>query len=257
MQAFAMALAPLRRITRPLVLGVDRIPARPVLFVGNHTRYGLLDLPFMVDELWTWRRIMARGLGDHGHYRVPFWRDLLTAGGMVRGTRDNVRTLMRQGENILVFPGGAGEVVKGRGKDYQLLWKERLGFAKMAAEFGYPIVPFAAVGAEEMYDVVLDHDMLPAPLAKLIERSLGFPLPPISRGIGPTVVPRPQRLYFWFGDAIDTVNHDGLAEEDFVRRVRDETKSAVQNGIEILLATRAAAPKRRLMRKTVSATAGE
>jgi hypothetical protein len=42
-------------------------------------------------------------------------------------------------------PGGAGEVFKGRGQDYKLLWKERLGFARMAIEFGYPIVPFAAV----------------------------------------------------------------------------------------------------------------
>ena len=75
---------------------------------------------------------------------------------MVRGTRENVRVLMASGQHVLVFPGGAGEVFKGRGQKYQLLWKVRLGFARLAIEFGYPIVPFAAVGAEEMLEVVAD-----------------------------------------------------------------------------------------------------
>ena len=75
---------------------------------------------------------------------------------MVRGTRANVRALMRDGQNILVFPGGADEVFKARGQEYRLMWKERLGFARLAIEFGYPIVPFAAVGAEEMLHVLAD-----------------------------------------------------------------------------------------------------
>ena len=151
-------MAPLRRVTQPKVLGIEHIPHRPVLFAGNHTRYGLLDVPFMMGELWTRRRIAVRALGEHAHYAIPVWRDLLSMGGMVRGTRENVRALMRDGQNILVFPGGTGEVFKARGQDYQLMWKERLGFARLAIEFGYPIVPFAAVGAEEMLHVVVDRE---------------------------------------------------------------------------------------------------
>ncbi len=42
----------------PLVLGTENLPdplalnARPLLFVGNHTRFGLYDLPFLVCELY-------------------------------------------------------------------------------------------------------------------------------------------------------------------------------------------------------------
>ena len=68
------------------------------MFAGNHTRYGLLDVPFMMGELWTRRRIAVRALGEHAHYAIPVWRDLLTMGGMVRGTRENVRALMRDGQ---------------------------------------------------------------------------------------------------------------------------------------------------------------
>jgi len=130
MDRLVPVLAPFRRVTQPKMLGVDRIPHRPVLFAGNHTRYAFLDLPFMMSELWTRRRIVVRALGEHAHYSIPVWRDLLTMAGMVRGTRENVRALMGDGQNILVFPGGTGEVFKGRGQDYRLMWKERLGFAR-------------------------------------------------------------------------------------------------------------------------------
>ena len=39
---------------------------------------------------------------------------------MVRGTRDNVRALMRERQTILVFPGGSRKVNKRRGQEYQL-----------------------------------------------------------------------------------------------------------------------------------------
>ena len=241
-------LAPFERVTRPAVLGIEQIPDRPVLFVGNHTRYSFLDLPLMVRELWTRRQIVVRGLGDHGHYAIPVWRDLLTRAGMVRGTRENVRVLMREGQNILVFPGGAGEVFKGRGQDYQLMWKERLGFARLAIEFGYPIVPFAAVGAEEMFRVVVDDQMpVAAQISALMDRLVGVPLPPLARGIGPTLVPRPERLYFYFGNPIETSGYGGAAGDDAAaRELRDVVKDRVERQMTSLFALREQDPGRRL-----------
>lgn len=79
---------PLARITQPKVYGIDHIPEGGSLLVGNHTIYGFLDLPFMMAEIWKRRRLAIRGLGEHAHYLVPVWRDLLGMCGMVRGTRD-------------------------------------------------------------------------------------------------------------------------------------------------------------------------
>ena len=107
-------LEPVSRVTRPRLYGVEHLPADGSLLVGNHTIYGFLDLPFMMAEIWKHRRLAVRGLGEHAHYAVPIWRELLTVGGMVRGTRDNVRALMRERQTILVFPGGSREVNKRR-----------------------------------------------------------------------------------------------------------------------------------------------
>ena len=243
-------LEPYRRITQPKFYGIGNIPDDGSLLVGNHTIYGFLDLPFMMAEVWKCRRISVRGLGEHAHYAVPVWRDLLGACGMVRGTRDNVRALMRDRQTILVFPGGAREVNKRRGQQYQLLWGERMGFARLAIEQGYPIVPFAAVGADDMLDVIVDQTTpLYGQLALAYEKVMGFPTPPVVRGVGLTGIPRPERLYFWFGEPIDTTRFAGQDVDTAARAVRDEVKQSVMAGIQFLRDERDHDPDRDLTKR--------
>jgi 1-acyl-sn-glycerol-3-phosphate acyltransferase len=242
-------LEPLSRVVRPKLYGVERLPADGSLLVGNHTIYGLIDVPFMMAEIWKHRRLAIRGLGEHAHYAVPLWRDLLTVGGMVRGTRDNVRALMREGQTILVFPGGAREVNKRRGQEYQLLWRERIGFARLAIEHGCPIVPFAAVGADDMLDVVIDQNTpVYGQFARLYEKLLGIPTPPLVRGIGATPIPRPERLYFWFGEPIDSTRFGRRFDDTAAARaLRDEVKRAILDGIQFLRDERDQDPNRGLL----------
>jgi 1-acyl-sn-glycerol-3-phosphate acyltransferase len=62
--------------------------------------------------------------------------------------------LMEAGESILLFPGGAQEVFRDeRHERYSLRWGRRQGFARMAIEHGYTIVPFASIGFEDVVRV--------------------------------------------------------------------------------------------------------
>jgi 1-acyl-sn-glycerol-3-phosphate acyltransferase len=204
----------------------------------------------MLAEVWKRRRIAIRGLGEDAHYAVPVWRDLLSACGMVPGTRDTVRALMRDHQTILVFPGGSREVFKRRGQSYQLLWRDRMGFARLAIEHGYPIVPVAAVGAEDMLNVVADvQTPVYGQFARLTKKVTGFPAPPIVRGLGLTPIPRPERLYFWFGEPIDTTRFAGQAEDAAARSARDQTKQAVLAGIQFLRDERDKDPDRDLAKR--------
>jgi len=241
-------LGPFLRICQPRLYGLGNLSADGSLLVGNHTIYGFLDLPFMMAEIWKRRRLAIRGLGEHAHYAVPLWRDLLAMGGMVRGTRDNVRALMRDRQTILVFPGGSREVNKRRGQQYQLLWRERIGFARLAIEHDYPIVPFAAVGVDDMLDVIVDQDTpIYGQLARAYEKVTGFPTPPVVRGIGLTPIPRLDRLYFWLGEPIDS-GHFGRRFDDAAaaRALRDEVRQAILNGIQFLRDERDQDPNRGL-----------
>jgi len=243
----ASIIAPLARVTQPKVYGIERIPDRGVLFVANHTIYGLIDVPFAMAELWRRREIAVRGLGDHAHYAIPVWRNLLELGGMVRGTRENVRALMREDQAILVFPGGSDEVFRQHDERYRLKWKERMGFARLAIEFGYPIIPLAMVGVEEMFGILADEQTpLLGQASRLTRRLVGLPLPPIGVGLGP-LLPRPERMYFWFGEAVDTARFAGRADDEAaVRAVRDEARTALEAGIEFLRSERLADPRRGL-----------
>jgi 1-acyl-sn-glycerol-3-phosphate acyltransferase len=249
----AAALAPWRALTDPRFYGLDRIRADgAVLLVGNHTVFGMLDMPLMLGEIYRVTGRFVRGMADHAHFAVPGWRDVLVRQGGVRGTRENCRALLGAGEAVLVYPGGGREVAKRKGEKYQLLWKERVGFARLAIEAGCPIVPFGAVGAEESYDILLDADSpLLAPIRGLLERvgARAELIPPLARGLGPTPLPRPERFYFAFGEPIDTQRWAGQGEEG-VRALRDEVRQAVQERIAFLLAERDVDPDRDLLTRT-------
>jgi 1-acyl-sn-glycerol-3-phosphate acyltransferase len=247
------ALAPWRWLTAPAVYGIDSVPLdRPVMFAGNHTLLGLLDVPVMLLELYERLGMWPRPLGDHVHFGVPGWRTLLERYGTIEGTREGCRELMRAGASILVFPGGAREVFKRRGERYQLLWDGRTGFARLAIEHGYPIVPFAAVGAEECYDILLDAGDLRRliPALRWVKRS--DEAPPLVRGVGPTILPRPQRFYFHFGTPVETRHLSGL-EDRACGAVRDQVRAAVETGIAFLLHERERDPQRSLVQRLLAA----
>ena len=222
---------------------MDLVPDRgPQLLVGNHTLYGVQDAPLMVSELRARKGFLVRALGDHAHFAIPVWGDLLKSLGTVDGTRENCRRLLSAGEVVLVFPGGGREVMKRKGEKYRLIWKQRLGFVRMAIEHGAPIVPFGAVGGEDTFDIVLDGDTpLAAPLRPLIDRLGGRSdmLPPIARGVAGTALPRRQRFLFGFAPAIDTKRFAGREGDGSVlRRLRDQTRTAVEGQIADLLRRR-------------------
>jgi 1-acyl-sn-glycerol-3-phosphate acyltransferase len=101
-------LAPWRALADPRFFGLEHVPREgPMLLVGNHTVFGLVDLPLMLIGLYEARGTYARGLADHAHFKVPLWGEFLARFGAVDGTRENARRLLADPEAVLVLPGGA------------------------------------------------------------------------------------------------------------------------------------------------------
>ena len=250
-------LEPWRILAAPKVFGLENVPdERPLLFVGNHTIYGVLDVPMLFRELFLEKDIFLRALGHRIHFKIPFWRTLLDRYGVVEGSRQNCGALMEAGECILVFPGGGREVAKRKGEKYKLIWKERIGFVRMAVKYGCTIVPFSAVGVEDAFDILLDgNDLMASPLGPLLRRA-GVKdeyLMPITKGMGPTPFPRPQRLYFRIGTPIETIEFTGEQENtELCRTLRERVRSEVEYGIEWLRHTRKEDPKRHFVPRVMS-----
>ncbi|AXF45120.1 1-acyl-sn-glycerol-3-phosphate acyltransferase [Acinetobacter johnsonii] len=141
----------------PTFIGAEQLDAsQPAMYVGNHSLYGVLDSPMLIDYLYNEHQVAVVSIADHSHFYLPLWRSVVKKFGAVDGVPAYVREAMRQGYSILVFPGGGREVLKREGEQYQLIWKQRYGFLKLAQEFGYDIVPFAALGGDEVFDIGFD-----------------------------------------------------------------------------------------------------
>lgn len=191
---------------------------------------------------------MLRPLVDHMHWEIPFWRQLIKNVGMVPGTRESCAALMEAGEHVLVFRRERREVCKQKGEAYQLIWRNRTGFAHMAVAHGYDIIPVATIGAEEMFDILVDaKDVMNSPLGAWIQNS-GFAdkylhggenLPPIVKGIGRSIIPKPQRHYIMVGERIDTTRFNGEAQDhEALVGVRQEVEHAFARMFEDLQALR-------------------
>ncbi|HEY0262584.1 MAG TPA: lysophospholipid acyltransferase family protein [Chitinophagales bacterium] len=232
--------APFKFYFDPQFFGLDELDAsRPALYVSNHTVWGVLDgYPFGI-ELYLRKGILLRALTDSLHHKVPYWRELITQKmGMVEASRANCAELMKQGESILVFPGGTREICKKKGEKYELKWSDRTGFVRMAISQGYDIIPVAAVGAEEAFSIVKDaNDFFDKNVFGKLLRKTGLSknilkdgdlLPPAIKGIGGSIFPRPEKLYFSFGKRISTKRYKNKIEDP-------ETLQFVKQKVELAL----------------------
>ncbi|HEX7479618.1 MAG TPA: hypothetical protein VF331_17570, partial [Polyangiales bacterium] len=65
LQLLLRGIAPLRRLTNPWFEGLEHVPdERPLLFVGNHTLFDIIDVPLLFAKLYVEKGIFLRALDD-------------------------------------------------------------------------------------------------------------------------------------------------------------------------------------------------
>lgn len=236
-------IAPLIDLSRPYVSGLEKLPADGrFLLVGNHTQFiggEVFLVPYFVRRAIGTR---VRPLADRRFSQQPgFGRDLVAAYGGVVGAPETARELMRHNQTILVFPGGGREIAKFKGEEYQLNWIGRAGFARIAVENNYPIVPVGLVGGDDVFKSLVTRNSPMGRLSQTISARLSGNADmamPFMRGIGPTLIPRPQRMYLRFGAPIETTKPNHESEENWVTSVRDRTQQSLESILTELLAVR-------------------
>jgi 1-acyl-sn-glycerol-3-phosphate acyltransferase len=167
----------------------------------------------------------------------------------VVGAPETARELMRHGEPILVFPGGGREIPKFKGEENTLRWQGRAGFARLSVENDYPIVPVGLIGGDDMYRSLTTRDGLWGRLSKGLTEKLSGRADmamPIMHGIGPTMIPRPQRMYLRFGAPIETTKPARISEAKWVDTVKQNTQESLEQILADLLVVRSDDPYREL-----------
>lgn len=162
---------------------------------------------------------LPRPVGDTFIPRLPFVSVFFARGGVVAGSRSNVKHLLESGELLLVFPEGVPGIAKPIWKRYQLQ-KWRVGHCELAIRYGVPVVPVGIVGAEEQMPQV----------GKLDVRLFGAPYLPLPV----TPVPLPVRYHIHYGEPIP-LHERYRPEQADDPAVIGEAALQVQNAVRDLL----------------------
>jgi 1-acyl-sn-glycerol-3-phosphate acyltransferase len=244
-KTFERLYAFIQRYFAPTIVGLDNIPDEPTLFIGNHAMFGLDGLILMPTVYHETGRFL-RAMGDNAWFQSGTGEKMAT-NGMVLGHPEVCGALMEAGQDLLVFPGGAAEANKTAEEKYSLVWRERYGFVRMAAQHGYNITPFGMVGPDDWWDHAIEgRDLLHSRLVKLLQK-MGVIgeirediMPPIPRGLFNTLLPKPERCFLSFGEPIEVPDCRGKNVSKTIQKsVRQQTADSVESLVSDMLLMRA------------------
>lgn len=146
-------LALVTRYFHATLEAAHNIPQGGALLVSNHALFALDSLvlaSLLVREVGRNPRFLV----DQKVFTLPGLQQFINAVGGLPGEPSAAEALLRAGELVLVYPGGVDDSLKLASERYQLKWKQRSGFARVALRAGVPIVPIAGLGIDEMYTVL-------------------------------------------------------------------------------------------------------
>ena len=231
---------------KPRFVGLENLPEEPALFIGNHA-FMAIDAALFHLYLYYDHGRYVKGLGDKSLFANPYYAAVAHAMGGVSGQAAIVERLMARGDDLLLYPGGAYESVKPPEARYQLQWKQRYGFVRLAASAGYTVVPVASVGPDEYYDhAISSESLVNSPLAHWLIKAGVLPadlrtdlVPPIPTGLLGGPLPKPKSTYFAIGKPIDLSEYKGVElSTRKLSALRKKFASAIESEISRLLLLR-------------------
>ncbi|KAL5835490.1 hypothetical protein ACOSQ3_015048 [Xanthoceras sorbifolium] len=261
-----------------IVKGLAGVPNEgPVLLVGYHMLMGV-ELQSLVEAFLREKNIMVRGLAhpvifsrrledSSTEFSITDWMKVM--GGVPVSAR-NLYKLFSTKSHVLLYPGGSREALHYKGEEYKLMWPDQQEFVRMAARFGATIVPFGAVGEDDIAELVLDYnDLIKIPVVNDYIRKNSHDVNIRDESSGgevanqqlfiPGLLPKvPGRFYYLFGKPIQTKGkQDFLKDKVNANQMYLHVKSEVESCIAYLLKKREEDPYRNIIDRTVySATYG-
>jgi 1-acyl-sn-glycerol-3-phosphate acyltransferase len=203
------------------LIGHERIPARDgALLVVNHSIFGL-DALILGALIYRHTNRLALWLADKNLWKTPVLASMLDWVNAIPGTPDDAVERLRDGDLVVVYPGGIFDSYKHARDRHRLKWRGRAGFARVGLRARTSIVPIAACGVDDMYRVI-GRDPL---LGRLLFGDRRYNLP-IALGRYGTLFPRPAKVTM---RVLDPVTPEGDADDPVaVERVRAYVHDSIQ-----------------------------
>ncbi len=210
---------PLDLYFRPDVWNLEKLPKKGgALLVSNHVILAI-DSMLFCKQVFEKAARMVHPTVDKLFIRLPWLRPWALQMGCVAGTRENALALLKAGELVLSYPGGAREALKNTREPYKLQWERATGFVRVALEAQVPIVPVASVGGDESYTILAEDNGW---LKQMAGGALKYTMP-LYLGLGP--FPLPVKFIFAVGDPIHVdLPPEAAGDEGAVREIHERVE---------------------------------
>lgn len=194
------------------VVGSLKSLDKPVLFIFFHGAISV-DIGIFLNYLTENYSKTVYSVSDKFLHKLSVYNASRCIQNCIEGSREECVRVLRQGDSLMIAPGGSFEAMFGD-KNYNLLWRNRVGFAKVAHEAKVDIVPVFTRNIQEAFR--------PVPLFQKLLMNIylktRIPLMPMFGGF-------PVKLKTYVGKPIKI--KDGQKPEDIRNEVERELRSMI------------------------------
>lgn len=132
------------------VIGMEHLPIDgPALIVYYHGAIPI-DMYYFVARVCLERDRLVHTVADRFLFKLPGWGIISEAMKVIPGTVQTCANILKEGNLLAISPGGVYEAQFGN-NNYELLWRNRIGFAKVAIEAKVPIIPMFTENLREAF----------------------------------------------------------------------------------------------------------
>ncbi|XP_023720360.1 transmembrane protein 68 isoform X2 [Cryptotermes secundus] len=132
------------------VSGMENIPDdTPALIVYYHGAIPI-DLYYFISRCILFKNRLIHTVGDRFLFNIPGWSIICEAMKVIPGTVQICSNILKENNLLAISPGGVYEAQFGDAY-YRLMWKKRLGFAKVALDAKVPVIPVFTQNLREAF----------------------------------------------------------------------------------------------------------
>ncbi|XP_022910760.1 DGAT1/2-independent enzyme synthesizing storage lipids isoform X2 [Onthophagus taurus] len=134
------------------VTGLDNLNNNePGLIIYYHGAIPI-DLYYFITKVLLFKNRLVHTVADYFLFKIPGFSIIAEGMNVIPGTVQTCSTVLKDGNLLAIAPGGVYESQFSH--NYNLMWKKRLGFAKVAIDAKVPIIPMFTENVREAFRTV-------------------------------------------------------------------------------------------------------
>ncbi|KAK5647144.1 hypothetical protein RI129_002036 [Pyrocoelia pectoralis] len=134
------------------VRGLENLPSTgPGLIIYYHGAFPT-DVYYFFAHVLYYRNRIINSVVDYFLFKLPGFPILTECLKLTIGTKQTCLNILKQGKILMISPGGVYESQFSH--QYNLMWKNRIGFAKVAIDAKVPIIPIFTENVREAFRTV-------------------------------------------------------------------------------------------------------